>query len=697
MKSVLRNSLLISCVYCFFGIAWVLFSDTLLLNYTEEISNSETVELLAGVLFVICSAITIFLLSYFFNKKYTQRLKNHFKTQQEILNKHEKRFRTIIEKTDDIVSLVDKNGYITYISPAFERVTGFGVDEIIGKHGSLIMHPKYAENAKSILENLLNKPGVVMKRTNKFLHKNGSYVCVEGTVVNLLNDKSVEAIVSNYKDVTEKKLIEKQTAFNHNNLKALINNTDDLMWSVDRDFNLITANKAFDNLVKLMSGNIIEKGSTVLAAGFSKEQLARFKLYYERAFLGETFTELEHSRIPEDFWTEISFYPIYSEGVVVGTACFSKDVTESKLAETRLTEFASSLIEIKNELEHSELKLKQAQTIAHVGSWELDFKSGVALWSDESCRIYGLSPKENKQTYEVWESFIHPEDKKNVLENVRQASVLQQDYSFYHRILRRDGTVRFIYSHSHFEFDAAGKAVGLYGVAMDITEQKLAEQEIIRKGEELRDLSNYIQHIREEERKLVSRELHDELGQQLTALKMEIGWIISKQTNEDKVIVSKLQEIFHFSDGLIATVRRILADLRPAIIDDLGLIAALEWKCDDFTEKTGISCYFISNINERKFEDNFSINIYRILQESLTNIARHAEAKSVTVLVSENETTLFLAITDDGNGLCKETIKKGKTLGILGMKERAVLLGGELEMIGIPNKGTSIKLKLPLT
>ncbi|HXD92620.1 MAG TPA: PAS domain S-box protein [Bacteroidia bacterium] len=572
MKSVLRNSLLISCVYCFLGIAWVLFSDTLLLNYTEQISNSETVELLAGVLFVICSAVTIFLLSYFLNKKYTQRLKNHLKNQQEILNKYEKRFRIIIEKTDDIVSLVDKNGYITYISPAFERVTGFSVDEITGKHASLIMHPEYAENAKSILENLLNNPGVVMKRTNKFLHKNGNYVCVEGSVVNLLNDKNVEAIVSNY-----------------------------------------------------------------------------------------------------------------------------KDVTESKSTETRLTEFASNLIETKNRLENSELKLKQAQAIAHVGSWELDFKSGVALWSDESCRIYGLLPKENKQTYEVWESFIHPDDKNNVLENVRQANILQQDYSFYHRILRRDGTVRFIYSHSHFEFDAAGKAVGLYGVAMDITEQKLAEQEIIRKGEELRDLSNYIQHIREEERKLVSRELHDELGQQLTALKMEIGWIISKQTNEDKVIVSKLQEIFHFSDGLIATVRRILADLRPAIIDDLGLIAALEWKCDDFTEKTGISCYFISNINERKFEDNFSINIYRILQESLTNIARHAEAKSVTVLVSENETTLFLAITDDGNGLCKETIKKGKTLGILGMKERAVLLGGELEMIGIPNKGTSIKLKLPLT
>jgi len=674
----------------------MLFSDTLLLKYTEGISNPENVEIAAGILFVICSALVLFLLSYFLYKKYTISLKHHFKTRQELQLKSEKRFRAIIEKTEDIIALTAKNGNVMYVSPAFERVTGLKSEDVIGKRATYIMHPEEIEASKTILEDLLNNPGVIIQRSNRFLHKNGNYICVEGTVVNLLNDENVGAIVSTYRDVTEKKLIEKQTTFHYDNLKALINNTNDLMWSVDRNFNLITANKAFDDLVKLISGASIERGANVLSVGFNKEQLEKFKGFYERAFLGETFTEVEHNGSPEDFWSEISFYPIYSNGEIVGTACYSRNITENKLAEMRLTEFTSNLVEAKNKLEQSEFRLKQAQAIAHIGSWELNFETGVALWSDESCRIYGFSPEDNIHSYEIWKSFVHPEDIKGVLEIIKESYDSLSPTYFYYRIIRKDGNIKHIYSKTQFEFDAAGKATGLYGVVQDVTEQKLAELEIIKKNEELRDLSNYIENVREEERKLISREIHDELGQQLTALKMDIGWVISKQSNSDETTALKLKEMFQFSDGLISTIRRILADLRPAIIDDLGLVAAIEWKCDDFTEKTGIPCHFLSNINERIFGDNFSINIYRIVQESFTNISRHAGAKSVTVSVSENETHLFLIITDDGNGISNEKPNKEKSFGILGMKERAALLKGELSVVSIPTKGTSIKLKLPL-
>lgn len=695
MKSVLRNSLLISSIYCLFGIMWILFSDALLLNFTNSIDSYRNIQSIKGVLFVITSSVVIFLLVYFLSKKHTLSLKEHFKNRQELIEKREKRFRAIIEKTEEIITMTDKNGYVMYISPAFEKVTGFTSNEIIGKHVTSIMHAEQAEESKIILENLLNNPSISICRTNRFLNKNGNYVCVEGTVVNLLNDENVGALVSTYRDVTEKKLIEKQVTFNHNNLTALINNTKDVLWSVDKEFKLITANKAFDDMAKLMSGNIIEKGESVLAMGFKWEQLEKFKGFYERAFAGETFTEQEHSGLPEDLWSEISFYPIYSEGEIVGTACFSRDVTESKLAEMRLTKFTSNLIEVKNKLEQSEFKLKQAQAIAHVGSWELDFETGMALWSDEDCRIHGLSPKNNKHSFDVWRSFIHPEDVKRTLEILKESRDTLTPTSYQYRIIRKDGSIRYLYTINQFNFNIDGEPINLYGVTHDVTEQKLAEQEVIRKSEELRDLYNHIQSIREEERKIISRELHDELGQQLTALKMEIGWIINKQTNMEPEIVSKLKGVLQFSDGLIATIRKILADLRPAIIDDLGLIATLEWKCDDFMEKTGVECQFISSVNERVFGDDFSINVYRILQESLTNVARYAEAKAVTVLVSENEREFFLEIKDDGKGY-NETIHKGKTLGILGMKERAVLLGGELSVTGIQNKGTSIKLKLPL-
>ncbi|HEX7412548.1 MAG TPA: sensor histidine kinase, partial [Bacteroidia bacterium] len=197
------------------------------------------------------------------------------------------------------------------------------------------------------------------------------------------------------------------------------------------------------------------------------------------------------------------------------------------------------------------------------------------------------------------------------------------------------------------------------------------------------------------ERTIISREIHDELGQQLTALKMDIDWVLHKQSTTEEKIISKLNEMLNMSDDVIKTIRRISTDLRPAIIDDLGLIPALEWKCHDFEEKAGVACHFVSSVKERKFESHFGINTYRILQETLTNISRHSEAKSVTVSLSENEAELFLEISDDGIGISEETILKSKHLGIVGMKERAALLGGKLIIEGTKNKGTRTKLILP--
>jgi two-component system sensor histidine kinase UhpB len=230
----------------------------------------------------------------------------------------------------------------------------------------------------------------------------------------------------------------------------------------------------------------------------------------------------------------------------------------------------------------------------------------------------------------------------------------------------------------------------------DISERKKSEEQILEKNIELKALSNHLQSIREEERKNVAREIHDELGQQLTALKMDIDWILHKQTNPEINVISKLQEMLKMNDGIINTVRRISADLRPALIDDLGLIATIEWKCADFEERSGVKCKFLSKVKERAFSKDFSIHIYRILQESLTNINRHSEADEVSVLLTENQNELILEINDNGKGISSENLYHNKRLGILGMRERAGLLNGELEITGKQNKGTSVKLILSL-
>ena len=220
--------------------------------------------------------------------------------------------------------------------------------------------------------------------------------------------------------------------------------------------------------------------------------------------------------------------------------------------------------------------------------------------------------------------------------------------------------------------------------------------ELVESQIQLRKLVNEIQIAREDERAHVAREIHDALGQELTALKMDVGFVIHKQEASNHAAIKKLNEMLLLCDGIINTVRRLSSELRPAIIDDLGLIAAMEWKCNDFEEKTNIPCQFISTIKERKFENSLSINSYRVLQESLTNIIRHAKAESVVVTVSDSDTDLCLEIVDDGVGIKTEELNSRKTLGILGMKERASLLGGVLNIISNKDKGTHIILMLPL-
>lgn len=386
-------------------------------------------------------------------------------------------------------------------------------------------------------------------------------------------------------------------------------------------------------------------------------------------------------------FVEITAHLIDYEGRKA-TLVLSNDITERKKAEDELKH--SNILIKKNEE-----KLKEAQALGHIGSWEIDLAHDKTSWSEELYNIFGIEKTDSEPSSDLLLSFVLPEDIDEVRKNIQESYDSLKDSVFNFRFIRKDGNLRYGYIERRFEFDKNNIAIRYFGIIQDITERQIAEQEILARNKQLRDLSNQLERIREDERTHIAREIHDELGQQITSLKMDIDWVSHKQNNQEAIVLSKLHEMLHLCDGLISTVRRISSDLRPAIIDDLGLIEALEWKCNDFEEKMGIRCKFSSKIKDRKFENLFSINVYRILQETLTNVSRHAGAKSVTVSVSENETELILEISDDGKGINTENTGNRKTLGIMGMKERAALLGGKLTLSGTINKGTQTTLTLP--
>jgi signal transduction histidine kinase len=234
------------------------------------------------------------------------------------------------------------------------------------------------------------------------------------------------------------------------------------------------------------------------------------------------------------------------------------------------------------------------------------------------------------------------------------------------------------------------------GYARDITERKKAEIELKESHKELRELTAHLQTIREEERTHIAREVHDVLGQQITGLKMDMTWLNKKITDKDKSTEERFKEMLSLADEMVKTVRKISSELRPGILDDLGLIPALEWQSSEFEKRTGIKCYFTSNNTLPDIDKKNATGIFRIYQEMLTNVARHAEATEVDAAITSDAGAIRLTIADNGKGMNLEEMKLKKTLGITGMKERAAMMKGTLTVQPRAEGGTMVILSVPV-
>jgi PAS domain S-box-containing protein len=230
----------------------------------------------------------------------------------------------------------------------------------------------------------------------------------------------------------------------------------------------------------------------------------------------------------------------------------------------------------------------------------------------------------------------------------------------------------------------------------EAAERKEAQRRLEESQAQLRRLSAHLQAAREEERIRIAREIHDELGQALAGLKMDVAWLQRSLARQAPAISSKLEDMSVLIDGTVQAVRRISAELRPSLLDDLGLAAAIEWQLDEFRERTGLECLFTSNLKDTALEADSATALFRIFQEALTNVARHAHATQVTVKLDEGPDSLTLCIQDNGRGISEEEMQAAKSFGLLGMRERVYLLEGEIDLHGAPGQGTTVTVRIPL-
>jgi signal transduction histidine kinase len=222
-----------------------------------------------------------------------------------------------------------------------------------------------------------------------------------------------------------------------------------------------------------------------------------------------------------------------------------------------------------------------------------------------------------------------------------------------------------------------------------------AEEEQRRAFQQLRELAARMQTAREEERARVAREIHDELGQALTAIKIDLTALLPKALEDEAPSVQRQQTVFRLLDEAIHSVRRIATDLRPGILDDLGLVAAVEWAVEEFQDRTGIESQVSLPDADLPLDAERATALFRILQEALTNVARHAKATRVTVRLAKQDGDLLLEVRDNGSGIRQEQFAASRSLGVLGMRERAILLGGEFNIDGTSENGTTVTVRMP--
>ena len=233
-------------------------------------------------------------------------------------------------------------------------------------------------------------------------------------------------------------------------------------------------------------------------------------------------------------------------------------------------------------------------------------------------------------------------------------------------------------------------------IVRDVTRRVRDEEALKRSREEIRSLAMAATTAREQEKSRIARELHDELGQALTALKIDLGWLREKVGGENGAVGGKLSAMQALIDSTVAAARRISADLRPLMLDDLGLAAATDWLVQNFSQRTGIACALEADERDLDLQDPYATAVFRVLQESLTNIAKHAGATQVAVRVERREGGIALEVRDNGRGFVVSEPARPGSFGLLGLRERASLLGGELSIDSTPGQGTIMRMSLPL-
>jgi PAS domain S-box-containing protein len=594
------------------------------------------------------------------------------------LKESELRYRTLIEQASDAIIITDEDGHLIEVNTSFCKMVGYTEKELMGMDITSLYDSEHLKADPLRFDLLLE--GKVLFRERLMKKKDGKVFQIE-VHVKMVGDKRILAIV---RDITGRKQAEDALRQSEDRIRLIIDTIPTMAWSQTPDGIVDFLNQRWVDY----TGLFLEKYIKEPTGPIHPEDIPGvMEKWLVNKAAGKAFdNEIRLRGADGEYrWFLVRTAPLHDEqGNLVKWYGVSIDIEDSKRAE-------------------DELRLAYQRLSYHVENTplaviEFDQDLCIKRWSKRAVEIFGWETSEalGKNVYDTDFPIIYKDDVPAVdrINEQLTKGVVNSNLSL-NRNYTKDGNVIYCEWYNSVLRDEHGNAITILSLVLDVTERKKAEETLNKSYEEIRRLTEHLQKIREEERTSIARDIHDELGQQLTALTMEVKGLNKKLNDADEGIKQEIGDIINLLDSMVKSVRRISSELRPSLLYNLGLVAAIEWHLKEFEKRSGTKTIFNGPKEELELPDSIKKGLFRIFQESLTNVSRHANANKVNVILEQKDQQLFLSIEDNGQGFEKENIAVKDTLGILGMKERSQMMGGNYEIISIPGKGTTIIIAVP--
>ena len=612
-------------------------------------------------------------------KNFNKYLETKVKERTEELHKHDKRFRLLVENSIDIISLIDFDGKIIYISPSIKRLTGFLEKEIIGRLGFDLIHPDDVKGGKDFRLYLLDTPGIPCKSTFRLRHKNGNYIWAEGTVTNMLEDEDVNAFVLNYHDITNRKLAEEKISKSEKRFRSLVENGKDIISLSDVNGMRFYVTPSIERITGYTIPEAINQKVFDMVHPDDIEHIKALRDEYmsEPGVIKPISFRFLHKQ-GGSVWIEGTVINLLHDENVKAIVANYHDVSERKRNEEKIR------------LSTERFEMVSKATNDAVWDWNLD--TDEIYWNEEVKSMFDYSAVDIPNGNE-WKIHIHPEDFKRVTKRiVYHIKNGIQNWQDEYRFRCADGSYKYIYNRGFILFNNNNKPYRIIGAMQDVTEinklqQSLSDERVKRQ----RELTNATIEGQEKERSEIGRELHDNINQLLTAIKLYLNAASSNPEIKDEMIKRSVENL----SKCIEEIRKLSSSLVPPSIDADSFTEIIKDLAEPIKLATEINIsYKIDNVHANALTDVQQVNVYRIIQEHLNNILKHANAKKVNINMQYEDNQITLSIKDDGQGF--DVAAKRKGIGFNNIQSRAELLNGKMNVISRPGKGCLLIVNFPV-